>query len=189
MPARSRPLPRLIVLVGPKGSGKSTLGRLLGSQPGVRYLDVEPLFQRALAQLGGIGPGYARAGFDAVYEAILEIAEDERPDNLVFETTGTSEEAVRLLDRLASVSMPAKNAEDPPRRFEIRLVRVRADLEVCTRRRLGRDAAAHVPVSEERIRQMHAQTEALDWDWHLDVDNSADDPFDAADRIRAQLRP
>ena len=53
------------MLVGPKGAGKTTLGRFLEIEPGVQFLEVERIAKRVLAEMGGtIDERYARRAFD-----------------------------------------------------------------------------------------------------------------------------
>jgi shikimate kinase len=41
---------RILVLVGPKGSGKTTLGELLEAEPSAHFLEGEAIAKRVLAE-------------------------------------------------------------------------------------------------------------------------------------------
>lgn len=149
---------RILVLVGPKGCGKTTLGRWLEERAGVSFLEVEAIARRVLEERGGpIDEAYARACFDAIRAAIDETRDSEV---MAFETTAASEETSSFLDGL-------REAHD------VRLIRVRASADVCAHRIRSRDSSRQVEVSEDLVRQMHRRTESLDWEWDLEIDNDA----------------
>ncbi len=146
----------LLVLVGPKGAGKSTLGRRLGREPGHRFLDVEPIARQVFAASGGVpDEAYARRAFDAIVEAVR--AEVARPGVVVLEATGASAEAPAYLARLEALA-------------PVRYVRLRLDPDTCAARIAARDASVHVPVPAEQVRRMHALTEAVELPWWRELD-------------------
>ena len=157
---------RIVVLVGPKGSGKTTLGRFFASEPGVHFLEVEAIAKRVLEEMGRIiDEEYARHAFDAIARETERISGQYRA--LVIETTGASEQTPRFLDALRL-------------HHSLYLVRVRASVQTCARRIRERDPSRQVDVSAELIREMHERTEALNLDWDLELQN---DPPLTRDRV------
>jgi shikimate kinase len=148
----------LIVLVGPKGSGKSHVGRVLERTFGVRFVHVEPLWMRYYAECEradrapDVPEGIAR-----VHPRISEALATS--ENVCVETTGASAE---ILDALLSLT-PA------PERI---VVRVTAPLELCLRRIAARDPTHHVPVPHELIEKIHAMSlsGAIEADFTLEND-------------------
>lgn len=160
---------RIVLLVGPKGCGKTTLGRWLEEDLGERFLEVETIAQRVLAERGGVmGEGYAQACFDAIRAAV-----DQLPEPLIImETTGAAAETQAFLDGLRA-------------KHDVLLVRVRASANTCEWRIARRDSSRQVPVPRELIDRMHAATEALGWSWDLELDN---DEGIARQEVSARVR-
>jgi shikimate kinase len=158
-PARAK----AVVLVGPKGAGKTTIGRMVEAALGARFVDVEAVAKRALAEAGGaIDEAYARRAFGMILEEV-EAAARGAPA-VVLETTGASAETPRFLAALRE-------------RFETVLVRVTASHAVCERR---------IQVGPDLVREMHARSLALSLAWDVEIDNEAG--VGEAEVVRA-LRP
>jgi shikimate kinase len=166
------PRSQLVVLVGPKGSGKTTLGRMLARARGWHFLEVELIAKRVLAASGNvIDEGYAKRAFDAIVSEVDTI--DTQYSTIVLETTGASDQTERFLAALREG-------------HALCLVRVVASEEVCAARIDARDPSRQVQVSRELVREMHARTEALDLEWDLVVVN---DPPLSADQVEAVFAP
>jgi shikimate kinase len=162
----------ILLLVGPKGVGKTTIGRALEQEAGVYFLEVEEIARRVLAAMGGvIDEAYARRTFDEVVSAVESISSGHRA--IVIETTGASEETPRLIEGLR-------------RLHRVRLIRVHADADVCSKRIAERDSTRQVDVPPELIRKMQALSEALELPWDLELDN---DPPLAAEEVRRAVSP
>lgn len=147
----------VVVLVGPKGAGKTTLGRMLERLPDVRFLEVEAIAKRLLAAMGNIiDEGYARRAFEAIAAQVALMSGAHRV--IIIETTGASEETPWFFDTLR-------------RRHELRLVRVNARAETCATRIAERDPSQQVQVSPELVRTMHERTQALKLTWDLELMN------------------
>lgn len=160
---------RILVLVGPKGSGKTTLGRMLARRSGVYFLDVEPIAKEVLASMGNvIDERYARRAFAEIVRAVRGIERDHRV--IVLETTGASEETAALLAGLRE-------------RHDVRLARIHAGPETCEARIKARDPSRQIQVSPDLIREMHRRSAALSLPWDLEVRN--DPPMSPDDVDRA----
>lgn len=163
---------RLLVLVGPKGCGKSTIGRMIEARFDAHFLDVERIALRVLRCMGGIiDETYARRAFEEIARTIRTIERDY--PTILMETTGASEETAWFLDKLRS-------------RYDVRLIRIRSGAETCTRRIKSRNQTRQIAVSEDLIREMHARSEALQLPWDADLDN---DRGLTEDEIAALVRP
>lgn len=164
---------RLVVLVGPKGAGKTTIGRMIARRPGVYFLEVEAIAQRVLATTGNVvDESYARQAFAAIVQAVRDIERDH--DAIVLETTGASETTPWFLDRLRE-------------RHDVRLVRVHARPETCASRMISRDPRRQIEVSPELIREMHGRSEALQLPWDCELDNDPPMTPDDVDRALSPL--
>jgi predicted kinase len=145
---------RILLLVGPKGSGKTHVGALLERTLGIPYVRVEAIFL-GLAAGGLAGPALEAAGFRRAVEATGEaLAASGRA---CLDTTATAPSFPAYLEALRALA-------------PVVLVAVRAPPETCLARIRSRDAAAHLPAGEDRIAAINeaAARVALPWDLVLE---------------------
>ena len=147
---------QVLVLVGPKGAGKSTIGHILATDLGLHFLRVEPIFLDVRAQLGASHSQFEAAGFQAVLNALHEAL--GRHDILCFETTGASVHVSWLLEALRQEA-------------RVLLVRILAAPDQCLTRIRARDASIHIPVSDDQIARINAVAFTVALPWNAELDN------------------
>lgn len=173
---KTRTLERMfILLVGPKGSGKSHIGRILEARLGVHFFHVEPLWLAYHAECQTAGRRPVIAEGIAKVHPVLARALDEHA-HVSAETTGASAE---ILDALLSLR---------PRSGTI-IARVTARLDLCLQRISKRDQSDQIPLDEDTIRKVHALSESLSLvpDLVLDNERLTDDEIAAA--FQGQQKP
>lgn len=148
----------LLLLVGLKGSGKTFIGSVLDKHLDIQFLRIEPMFLEIMRQepeLAGIP--LERRGFQSVLEKLDELAQSH--SNLCIESTGTAHTFPELLLALHQG-------------FRVFIIHVKAPLDTCIERVMRRDASAHIPVSDHRLREINEQALLVTLPWDLEIDNS-----------------
>ncbi len=165
----------LILLVGPKGSGKSHVGKLLESALGVQFFHVEPHWLAYYDECARAGrePSIAE-GVRRIHPMIAEALETNR--HISIETTGASRE---ILDDLLSFRA----------RHPVLLANVHAPLSVCLHRIATRDPSRQIPMDEGGIRQVHELSEALDLDFDVALDTTDLSDTDIVSGFAPFVRP
>jgi len=174
-PPEVRSVKEVVLLVGPKGAGKSTIGQLLATRLGVRFLRVEPLFLEVRAALGPSHPDYERRGFEAVLSGLVDALAGH--DVVCFESTGVSDHLPWLLSEIRKAA-------------RLHLVRVCAGPESCLERVRNRDASIHIPVSDDQVERINVRAAGVVLPWSAEIDNGG--PFDAdgiVEEVRGLLGP
>lgn len=138
----------LILLIGPKGSGKSHIGRLLESSMGIHFFHVEPLWMKYYQDCKNMGqePVVAK-GIERIHPAILASLREHQ--YVCVETTGASQE---ILNDLLNLDSP-----DPPL-----LVKVNAPLSLCLKRIAARDPMHQIPSNIEIIHRSYDLSQHID---------------------------
>lgn len=149
----------LILLIGPKGSGKSHIGRILEARFGVHFFHVEPLWQAYYAECKTSNREPVIAEGIAKVHPVLVCALDKYA-HVCVETTGASPEILATLLSLRP-------------REETIVVRVSAPLEVCLRRVSNRDQTYQIPMETEMIRKVHGLSESLELRSDIALNNMA----------------
>ncbi len=162
---------QVLLLVGPKGAGKSTIGHLLATELGIHFLRVEPLFLAIRDDIGAAHPEFEKRGFDAVF-ACVRHALAAHPI-VCFESTGASTLFPSFLARLRAIA-------------QVLAVRVCASPEQYLDRVKNRDLSIHIPVSDDRVREVNAAAEQVVLPWALELNNSG--PIDPSTIIAAFRR-
>jgi len=165
---------RVIVLVGLKGSGKSTIGKLLENQLQIPFIRVEPIYLHVRNELGPTHPDLEREGFRAILAGLTQAL--ARHDTICFETTGASQQTSWLLAELGRLA-------------DVLLVQVQADPAQCLERIHGRDASTHIPIADDNIERINAVAAQVTLPWAAVINNRG--KLDAAailDTIDALLR-
>lgn len=163
----------VVILVGPKGSGKTFTGGLVSEELGLRFLRVEPIFLDNMRSSRLTGEALNREGFSKVAAAVA--TELSATSCLVIEATGASDAFPEFLDTLRS-------------KYEVLLVSIRAPLDTCLERVKTRDQTAHIPVSDHRVSEINERAAKVQLAWDLEIDNGGPAaPEEIVARIRALL--
>lgn len=147
----------LILLIGPKGSGKSHIGRLLESRLGVHFFHVEPHWMSYHAACAAANqPVKLAEGIMRIHPVIADALATH--EHVCIETTGASAE---ILDDLLSFK----------ERFGLLLVRVEAPLALCLERIAVRAPSNQIPMQEEEIRQIYALSTSIELTFDIVLEN------------------
>ena len=146
----------VLVLVGPKGSGKSHVGRILDRCKGIAFVHSEGIFLRLLGELGENNPELERRGFAEVEREIERLLECKGA--VCFETLAPSRHLQPVLRRLQA-------------RHRVVFVSVRAPLATCRQRVRLRDQAAHLPICDERLDRVNRISSEVELDWAAVIEN------------------
>lgn len=158
----------VIVLVGPKGAGKSYLGQRMRDELGYGYVDAERIWLQLRAE------GERPAGqFDDEGQTriLLAISENLKTTPVVvIESTAAAPWFESFIERLRALAA-------------VEFVRVSASSDECLARIERRDQAIHLPASADLIRRVHAHASAIVLPWAFVVENRT--PEDADKFIRS----
>ena len=127
------------VLIGPKGSGKSYVGRLLEREFGITFLSIEDIFIK-LQSKDVSTPDVQDRGYKIVEEQIGGML--DQGESVSFEITVLTPASKTLLSRLEL-------------RAHIERVQIFAPPELCLERIRTRDSARHIEISEEKIAEIN----------------------------------
>ena len=163
----------LILLIGPKGSGKSYIGRTIEARLGVHFFHVEPIWLEYYAECKASNrePVIAE-GIAKVHPVLIRAL--EKYVHVCVETTGASPE---ILSALLSLR----------RREETIVARVSAPLEVCLRRVSSRDQSGQIPMEMEAIRKLHGLSESLQLRSDITLNNVVLTESEIADLLKSAL--
>ncbi len=146
----------VLLLVGPKGSGKTFIGSLIGERLGLPFLRAEPIFLENLRSSRATGPARDAEGYAKVYAEVTRVL--ARNPQVVLESTGASEAFFPFLGALRV-------------RYRVLLVSVRAPAETCLARVRTRDPAAHLDVSDADVEAINGRAAQVRLAWDLEIDN------------------
>ena len=151
---------QLIILVGPKGSGKTYIGTLVHEKLGIPFLRVEDIWLSVASER--FTEEYYTEGFRRVEEEI-----DRQLNNtglLLIESTGASEYFAPFLSAVRQ-------------KYSLKLIRISASADTCRRRIKTRDTSVHIPVSDNRIEQINKEASEvhLDFDAVIENENTRDE--------------
>lgn len=148
----------LLLLVGLKGVGKTFIGSLLEKHLDVKFLRVEPIFlelMRLEPELAGID--LEKRGFQIVLDKLDELAQVN--DTLCIESTGTAHTFLQFLTALSQG-------------FRVLIIRIQAPFNTCIERVMTRDKSLHIPVSDDRLREINERALLVNLTWDLEINNS-----------------
>lgn len=155
----------LYMLIGPKGSGKTYIGTLIGQRTAIHFLSVEPIWL-------ALQPG--EDGWQTVAALIDDLF--VQYDNVMIESLGAGEPFQQFYAELAN-------------RYAVNMIRVHADLDTCLERVRNRNRANHIPVPEEQVAAYNKIAAAVEYDWAAEIDNNGPATEDAILAVIYNLLP
>jgi predicted ABC-type ATPase len=145
-------MPRLYLLIGPKGSGKTYIGTLVQQHTSIRFIRVEPIW----LQLQPDEDGWKKV--EATIDGVFRFN-----DEVMIESLGAGAGFQGLYQALAA-------------KYPIRLIRVFADLDTCLERVRTRNSSEHIPVSDDKVVEYNRIAATVSYDWDLEIDNNGPAP-------------
>ncbi len=137
----------LFILIGPKGSGKTHIGRLVDRQTDITFLSVEPIW--LALEPNEDGWKKVEASIDSMFQ---------RHDKLMIESLGAGEGFRNFHACLTE-------------KYPIRMIRVYAALETCFTRVKTRNSTQQIPVSDDQLREYNRIAAEVRYNWDLEIDN------------------
>lgn len=150
--------PTVLLLVGQKGAGKTTIGGILERRLGIASLRIELIYLAVLNANPGLPQHEMEPlGFGAILDALAKLAATSPV--ICLETTATAGYFPEFLSRLQAD-------------YRLRLVRVIASSDDCLSRVQTRDRTNHIPVSDDRVREINRIAAQVALPWDLEIENS-----------------
>jgi len=147
----------VIILVGPKGAGKTYIGQLIEHELEIPFLWVEKLGLENMKTSLLSGEEQIKEFFHLEEEEIDRILQTE--NIVVFESTGSHDYFYVVLNRLKE-------------KYTVKLIQVKSPLQVCSQRIKTRDVSNQIPVTEELINRINAKASQVQLEWDFCLDNS-----------------
>lgn len=148
---------QVFILIGPKGAGKSHIGRLLQQEMGIQFIDVEPIFL-----------AYRQAYRQETVEA--ELREPLRRIRASIDELLQTHEAISF-ETTAATPLLLEFISELKRQYTTCLIRVNAPLDICLDRVASRDQTVHLPAPEELVTKVYEITTGLRLDFDVELDN------------------
>ncbi len=145
----------LYMLIGPKGSGKTHIGMLVHQHTDIHFIRVEPIWLSLTP--GEDGWQKVEAAIDAAF--LLH-------DHVMIESLGAGEGFLAFYRSLGA-------------NYEIKMIRVCAELDTCLERVRTRSSADHIPVSDDKVAAYNRIAAEVAYPWALEIDNNQPAPDDA----------
>ena len=133
---------KLIILIGPNGVGKTTIGSYLEKYLGMHFLRIEEFW---LSRYETIEDIYA--ALEEAYELFESHLHSEMPKTnktVVFEAGGRNEYALRMILKLEKA-------------YDAILVKVSAEYDTCLKRVLSRGTKSNFPKDEAYVQKCHSE--------------------------------
>lgn len=148
---------KIILLVGPKGSGKTYLASRMEDELGVGFVRVEPIWLSLANELRPGSEVFDERGQDRVLGAVRTVLDDHAA--VVLESTGTAPWFPQQLAGLEAIG-------------DMILVKVEAPMALCMDRIHQRDASTHIQVSDDRIAEINKIATEIELPWTMTVQNT-----------------
>lgn len=160
----------IILLVGPKGAGKTHIGMDLARMFGADFLRVEKIWQdMSPDKMEFDSPAFMAEGIRRTLIAVSERLRGN--DTVILESSGAFDQFPDYLAALRGMG-------------RVCLVSVRAPIDQCLARIKTRDQSLHVPVPEDEIIKLNRRSESANMDWDLIITNH---PFISSDKLRRKF--
>ena len=151
-----------MLLIGPKGSGKSYIGALIDRVFGIPFIRVEDWAKVVKRDRHVDDEGYLREVFGVIEAGIRERLAVH--GQLVFESTGLTPYFDAMLANLQ-------------RDFPVITIRIEADPDTCLARVKHRDQSLHIDVSDAHVQMINEQVLARDLPTdHRIINTGKDEP-------------
>ncbi len=137
----------LFMLIGPKGSGKTHIGDIVGRNTDILFLRVEPIWLT-------VQPG--EDGWQKVENAVDEAFMTH--DRVLVESLGAGDGFRSFRASLSS-------------KYEIKMIHVIANLDTCLERVRSRDASQHIAVSDDQVEAYNRVAALIKYNWALEIAN------------------
>lgn len=147
--------PEIIILVGPKGAGKSSIGRLIEKTYGCLFLHVELIFLD-VQKRGLPFEEYVATGYHLVQEAVEALVQQKQC--VIFETIGIADAFLELLTSLK-------------KKYSVFLIQVRVPSHVALERVSSRDQTHQIQLEKEVIAHMNEQSLQMKLEYDLILEN------------------
>ncbi len=147
--------PEIIVLIGPKGAGKSYIGRLIEKTYGCHFLHVELIFLD-VQKRGLPFEEYVATGYRLVQEAVEALVHQQQC--VIFETIGIADTFWKLLTSLKQ-------------QYSVFVIQVRVPLPVALERVFRRDQTHQIQLDKEVIAHMNEQSVQMEREYDLILEN------------------
>lgn len=152
---RRKEKPEIIILIGPKGAGKSYIGRLIEKTYGCHFLHVELIFLD-VQKRGLPFEEYVTTGYRLVHEAVEALVQQKQC--VIFETIGIADAFLELLTSLK-------------KKYVVCLIQVRVPLHTALERVLSRDQTHQIQLDKEVIVHMNEQSLRVKLEYDLILEN------------------
>ena len=137
----------LIMLIGPKGVGKSYIGNVLHMHTDMHFIYVEDIWLNLQPD---------ENGWDKVSDIIDEAF--KKHNRVVIESLGAGSEFDQFHLKLAA-------------KYKIKMVRIWADLETCFKRTQLRDDLRQLPIAPDKIRTYNKIADTVKHEWDAEISN------------------
>jgi shikimate kinase len=136
------------MLIGPKGAGKTHIGSLVNRYTNIKFLRVESVW---------LGLKTGEDGWVKVEAAIDRMFQSH--DRVMVESLGIGEGFQKFYSSLL-------------KKYPIKMIHVKAELDTCLERVQNRSQQDHIAVSDDKVIEYDQVAAAVAYKWNLEIDNT-----------------